>query len=217
MILEGWQKWSEWIPSPSRHKQTKTYKLEDASKIRSIWRGEGRVDKSQWKDPVLVRKEHVMIDVIEPARDALELPMTRPPETEKLLSCNLLWQVTCRLLQMIFLNMSSITQLINLVKVKVAIGKGGKCWKNPLRSTGSTGHFREAVSISRQRPLLLEVSSLGSRGSPDLWFEAQWMGEEFMKKLHPSAGFSSSACCCVAPCCVVLVILATARPNDSLG
>ena len=29
-----------------------------------------------------------MIDVIELARDALEFPMTRPPETEKLLSCN---------------------------------------------------------------------------------------------------------------------------------
>ena len=43
-----------------------------------------------------------MIDVIEPARDALELPMIRPPETEKLLSSNLLRQVTCKLLQMIF-------------------------------------------------------------------------------------------------------------------
>ena len=43
-----------------------------------------------------------------------------------------------------------------------------------------------------------------------------------MKKTHLSiAGFShvvsSSACCCVAHCCVVLVILATVRPNDSLG
>ena len=61
----------------------------------------------------------------------MELPMTWPPETEKLLSCNLLRQVTCRHLQMIFLNIFSVTQLINLVKVKVAIGKGGKCWKNP--------------------------------------------------------------------------------------
>ena len=66
------------------------------------------------------------IDVIEPARDALELPMTQPPETEKLLSCNLLWQVTCRHMQMIFLNISSITQLINLIKVQ--LGKG-KRWK----------------------------------------------------------------------------------------
>ena len=75
--------------------------------------------------------------------------MTRPPETEKLLSSNLLWQATCRHLQMIFLNISSITQLINLVKVKVAIGKG-RDQRDPL------GRFREAVSISRQRPLLLE-------------------------------------------------------------
>ena len=66
-----------------------------------------------------------MIDVIEPAGDALELPMTQPPETEKLLSCNLLRQATCRHMQMIFsyfLNMSSITQLINLIKVKVPKG-----------------------------------------------------------------------------------------------
>ena len=42
-----------------------------------------------------------MIDVIKPARDALEFPIG-PPETEKLLSCNLLWQVTCRHMQMIF-------------------------------------------------------------------------------------------------------------------
>ena len=59
------------------------------------------------------------MDVIEPARDALEFPMTRPPETETLLSCNLLRQVTCRHVQMIFLNISSITQLIKVIKVKV--------------------------------------------------------------------------------------------------
>ena len=40
-----------------------------------------------------------MIDVIEPARDALELPIGLLPETEKLLSCNLLGQVPRRHLQ----------------------------------------------------------------------------------------------------------------------
>ena len=88
--------------------------------------------------------------------------MTRPPETEKLLSCNLLRQKPCRHVQMIF----SYVLHNSSHHPDQGAARKGKCRKNRLRSTGSTVDL-EATSIA-----VGGEQFVGSRGSRPLRFEA---------------------------------------------
>ena len=135
----------------------------------------------------------------------LEMPWSCPwHDRQRLRSC---WVATCCGKWHVdmcrwFSHISSIIQLINLIKVPA---RKGKCRKNRLRSTGSTGRFGKLCRFSGNVHTVGGEQFVGSRGSRPLRFEAMnGRRKRILLPLH-------------CPCYIVLVILATVSADASLG